>query len=325
MNKTKTYRIEMSLTGRLTQLPDSQRIFGALIYMYVEQYSSEMATALVAKIREKHFFLSLSNMFPRDYLPLPQDLVLEHLDKVLPLQERKPIYREVKKRSFAKLEQIIEVLSDPVAARNLYPYASVISSQQIHASIDSVRFGLPGLDPNVYSVPEINILEAKNNKNLETEVITEFSFYISMEECKESEQLLDALRLAQVNQKRFILGARASQGLNTFVIKNICFEPWQISQMTNRYLNMGMLLPEGIDFQRSSLKLHTSERRPFNMYEGMSRKFISFIDAGSIVYLEKSPREAGCSISSPYRQQDVVFGNAYLLPIPVRSEKEVVT
>ncbi|MBU5442521.1 hypothetical protein [Paenibacillus sp. MSJ-34] len=312
-----TYKIEMSLTGRLTQLPDSQRIFGALIYMCAEQYSSEQATVLVSKIRDGEFYFALSNMLPRDYLPVPQAFLLDQLAALNDKMKRKQIYQAVKKRSFAKLEQINELLSNPVHAERLYPYAFIQSSQQIHASIDSVRYDMPGLDPNVYSVPEVTVLEMK--AGAEPEIVTEFSFYISADKCAESSELLDALHYSKENKKRFFLGARASQGLNTFVVKNIQSGPWSMDEKTRAYLNLGMLLPENIDFNQSSLKLFTSERRPYDSSrgweKGFSRKFISFIDAGSIVYLPNGRKEAGRSIPSPFQSRDIVFGNAFLLPI----------
>ena len=58
------YRIDMKLMGRLIQLPDSQKVFGALVYMYAEYYSPNKASELVAKVKENQFHLSLSNLLP---------------------------------------------------------------------------------------------------------------------------------------------------------------------------------------------------------------------------------------------------------------------
>ena len=323
MSNILTYKINMSSTGRLTQLPDSQRLFGALIYLYAEHYSSEQATALVSKIRDGHMYFALSNMLPSDYLPVPQTYVL---DQLAAYPNSKQIYQAVKKRSFARREQIDELLSNPVQADRIYPYAFIQSSQQIHAAIDSVRNDMPGLDPNVYSVPEVTVMEILQDGG-KHQVVTVFSFYIATDECAESTELLNALQWATESKRRFFLGARASQGLNTYVVNGIQSEPWSIIEHSRDHLNLGMLLPDTIDFNQSSLNLFTSRRRPYDSSggwkKGLADKFISYIDAGSIVYLPNGRKCAGRSIPSPFnRQRDIVFGNAVLLPIrPVRRSK----
>ncbi|GIN05898.1 hypothetical protein MKZ19_19285 [Shouchella clausii] len=333
MIETVTYKVEMSLTGRLTQLPDSQKIFGALIYMYAEQYSSERATLLVSKIREGEIYFSLSNMLPRDYFPTPQTYLLDPSsgqpsDRSDSKKDKKT-YKAIKHRSFMKLAEIYKAMDNPNHADNLYPFACIESSQQIHAAIDSLRYDIPGLDPNVYSVPEVNVVEVL--KEGKKEIVTKFSFYLCADKCDESAELLDALQHAKESKRRFFLGARASQGFNTFVVESIqAHEFGDSGGRTNTYLNLGMLLPQAIDFEESSLKLFTSERRPYHSAGGwdkeLSGQFISFIEAGSIILVTEGRKKAGGSILSPFnnkdKPRDIVFGNAFLLPIQLDRRKQ---
>ncbi|MET3504102.1 hypothetical protein [Halalkalibacter oceani] len=326
MTETVTYKVEMSLTGRLTQLPDSQRIFGALIYMYAEQYSSERATLLVSKIREGEFYFSLSNMLPRDYFPSPQTYLLDPptgqpSDRSDSKKDKKT-YKAIKDRTFMKLAEIYKAMDNPNHADQLYPFACIESSQQIHAAIDSLRYDIPGLDPNVYSVPEVNVVEVLEEGK--KEIVSEFSFYLCADKCDESAELLDVLQLAKESKRRFFLGARASQGFNTFIVNRIqSLEGENSADQPNTYLNLGMLLPQRIDFEESSLKLFTSERRTYHSAGGwdkeFSGQFISFIDAGSIILVTKDRKKAGSSILSPFnpkdKPRDIVFGNAFLLPL----------
>ena len=80
-----------------------------------------------------------------------------------------------------------------------------------------------------------------------------------------------------------------------------------------------MLLPEKIDFRKSTLKLFTSERRPFTMPGGWkkdSKYFISFIDSGSIIVLKDKIEQAGKCVRSPFNpKRDIIFGNAFLYPV----------
>jgi CRISPR/Cas system CSM-associated protein Csm4 (group 5 of RAMP superfamily) len=324
-----TYKVEMSLTGRLTQLPDSQRIFGALIYLYAEQYSSEGATLLVSKIREGEFYFSLSNILPRNYFPTPQTYLLDPSsgqpsDRSDSKKDKKT-YRAIKDRSFMKLAEIYKAMDNPNHADHRYPFACIQSSQQIHAAIDSLRYDIPGLDPNVYSVPEVNVVEVLEEGK--KEIVTEFSFYLCADKGDESAKLLDALHHAKESKRRFFLGAKASQGFNTFIVNRIHSLEWGNSaDQPNTYLNLGMLLPQEINFNLSSLKLFTSERRPYDSAGGwgkeFSGQFISFIDAGSIVFVKEALKTAGCSIQSPFNSRDIVFGNAFLLPINIDRRKQ---
>ena len=61
MKKVDVFEICMKLTGRLTQIPDSQKIFGSMIYHYAERNSDEQAAALVRKIREGQLYCAISN------------------------------------------------------------------------------------------------------------------------------------------------------------------------------------------------------------------------------------------------------------------------
>ena len=333
MTSSVVYKVGMSLTGRLSHLPDSQKIFGALVYLYAELYSSQEATALVAKVRDGEVYVSLSNMFPGDYLPVPHAYLLDRLrewnlgEEPENRIERKQIYQALKKRSYAPLEQISHMLEDPRQAVQAFPYVCIESTHHIHISIDSLRYDMPGLDSKVYSIPEIAVTEIRDSNSKPT-MMTDFSFYIEMDDRSESTKIVEALQHAMERQRRFFLGPRTSQGLNTFVISRIRQERQDRVHQGGAYLNMGMLLPGKIDFDQSYIKLFTSERRPYHLpscwdKKAFSRKFISFVDAGSIVYLTGDLTEAGRSIPSPYlKARDIVFGNAFLWPIQLDRRSE---
>ncbi|TKH42542.1 hypothetical protein C1I60_17215 [Paenibacillus terrae] len=319
MAEWKYYRINMDLMGRMTQLPDSQKMFGALVHRFSETYSSVQATQMVDKIKGGAMPLSLSNMLPRGYLPAPHTELIHQLS--VDGQGNKKIYQALKRRSYVKSGQLTELMKEPSRASDLYPYAHIEFTQQIHASIDSKRYNLPGLDPNLYSVPEVIVKEVTQEGKQE-QTICGFSLYLAMEECSEGDLMLKMLELARAEGKTFILGPRGSQGLNTFKVTQIHEESSVTSNQTGYYLNLGMLLPKNIDFDRSSLKLFTSERRPYNppggWDTGNSGKFISFIEAGSIVYAPTGIECAGHSIQSPFHPRDIVFGSALLYPLSER-------
>ena len=323
MNDILTYDIKMKLSGRITQLPDSQKIFGALIYAYAEATSAKAATQLVAKIKDGSFYFSLSNMLPMGYLPVPQSELIDRMDDHK--EDSKKVYTALKKRQYLPIEKIMDWLDNPNKPDCPTPYIYSKLSQQTHNAIDSVRYDIPGMDPNLYSVPETTIIKADDHDEsgvVAEEEYNQFNFYLAVEDCIEGKVLIDTLRKEQERQSLFIRGAKSSYGFNIFVIENIASAGINYQKDDTLYLNLGMLLPKEIDFEKSTLKLFTSERRPYDKVGGWedmdcTKQFISFIEAGSIICSTNGFNQVGQSIASPFDDRAIVFGNAFLYPFPV--------
>ena len=107
--------------------------------------------------------------------------------------------------------------------------------------------------------------------------------------------------------------------MNTFVIKDITAVSRISESNAVRYLNLGMLLPDKIDFNKSYLKIFTSERRPFHMPGGWEKdvcgQVVSFIQQGSIIYPLGDPGSACKCIQSVFDENAILFGNAFMLPM----------
>lgn len=313
-----TYEIQMELTGRATQLPDSQKIFGALVYLYSEYTSSTKASVFVSRIRMKDIYCAVSDMLPQGYLPLPGSYLMKQTEEQTEREAVKQVYNEIKKRDFIKREMMSEVFENPESIRKIYPYVLLRQSQQIHAAIDSLHYQMDGLDPNVYSMPEIAAVEVAGENEQETP-ITYFSFYLSLEEGEIEKEFQQMLFEAQQCDKIFFLGPRTSQGLNCYRICQILKTDLFSDEGSAFYLNLGMLLPDGVNFQRSYLDIHTSERRPYHAPGGwddnQDKIFISYIKAGSVLVLTENWRRVGKSIPSPFDKRAIVFGNSMIYPI----------
>lgn len=316
----KNYKVMLKSTGRITQLPDSQKIFGALITTLARMNGDEQATALVDAIFERKLHVALSNLLPLDYFPVPQDYIMDKLaGKRLEnetLKERRAI---IKKRNYVKSDILQQILKKPEMCTEKYSYVKASDSQQLRSSVESALYGIECLETKLYSVPILTLWEVKNEVE---KAVSEFCFYLQMEE---SETLIRETIEALIQGKEtLVLGKRASQGLNKYKI--ISVEEIDLPQ-SQHYLNLGMLLPNQIDFQKSTLRLFASERRPFVMPGGWNSKcekyFISFIDSGSVIVLKNGIEQAGKCVRSPfYRNRDIVFGNAFLYPIILEKEEK---
>ncbi len=318
------YKVELVLMGHLTQLPDSQKLFGALVYMFSEKYGSDKAAGLVKSILNKETHLALSNLMPLDYFPTPRDYLIDLLAKSADSEvDLKIKHDAIKDRNYVKLTELKRLMAEPKNCENIFPYVKLQDRQQLRASIESIRYDIPELDSNLYSVPtmvpqEVN-LDENGGKN--EGVVSIFHFYLQVDDDDIGSDMLCMLNAATAIKRTVVLGKRASQGLNTFEFSSFSEQDIR-GEHPNFFLNMGMLLPNEIDFASSTLKLFTSERRPFEMAGGWDKnstgQFISFIAEGSMISAPAGFKNAGKSIPSPFNNtRDIVFGNAFLYPMPL--------
>ena len=105
MADIEVYRVKMDLSGELTQIPDSQKLFGALIYMYAEYTNDDTASGFVSKIKEKKIYFALSDLLPDNYLPIPQTFLLDELAISRGRLDKK-VYKAMKKRRYIEKEHL---------------------------------------------------------------------------------------------------------------------------------------------------------------------------------------------------------------------------
>lgn len=55
----KNYRIILKSSGAITQLPDSQKIFGALVSLFAEAHGNDKAAELVKAVINKKMHLAV--------------------------------------------------------------------------------------------------------------------------------------------------------------------------------------------------------------------------------------------------------------------------
>lgn len=330
----KVYKIKLTSTGAMTQIPDSQKLFGALVYMFSEAYGSDKAAMLVKEIKEKSVHLALSSIMPFGYFPTPQDYLIDLASSGAASDVNlKQIRAEIKEKRYIPLLDLKTALKDAEHIQKISSYVKLVDLQQLRASIESLQYNIPELDAKLYSVPVAVPLEMQDKGAVISGRVTDFCFYLQAGGDSESlDKLLCRIACAVKDGNFVILGKRASQGINTFKfcgMEEIGLPKTKNNGLPKMFLNMGMLLPDCIDFSSSTLKLFTSERRPFEMAGGWEKnateKFISFIAEGSLICAPEGAEHAGKSIESPfYKGRDIVFGNAFLYPISLpRSEGTV--
>ena len=324
MSTYAVYSIPLRLIGEMSQLPDSQKVFGALCHAYADCVSAEEVSEFVSGVKNRSIAFSLSNVMPKGLLPVPRSFILrKHAGG------EKELYQELKKRDFASKETIISLVKNPKELMKTgnrmkkARYASVKLSQQVHTNTEPSK-------SEPFSVLRSVCRIYQNEK--EPTIACDFEFYLRCDvenaHCKKIIAILKAGFL-------FTFGRRSSQGYNLFEVTE---RPKLISDGLfsdgdcTVYLNLGMLLPDDINYSfpsrsgvKSSLDLFTSERRPYapsSWNEGGHQGwFISFVAPGSIVVVSPNTPMAEITRCTFCKTADgaddvnrIVFGNALLLP-----------
>ncbi|MDR1134678.1 MAG: hypothetical protein LBL49_00640 [Clostridiales Family XIII bacterium] len=348
---SKTYSISLKLLGEMSQLPDSQKIFGAICYAYADMYGHGIVGEFTKAVKNKQIDIAISNILPKGLLPVPKSYILRKHGG-----EDKDVYQELKKRDFADGEQIKKFIKNPKEILNdTGDYAFLEPYQQAHNNTE-------GRESEPFSVLRTVCFKhsSRGEGDKGNEVCREFEFFFRCEfleqnknhSNEESSQNHSSNILGLLKKGKILtLGRLSSQGYNLFEItsQTPCDKDFEYSGETTVYLNLGMLLPDDINYSfgsknkiGSSLDLFTSERRPYapqawkpNEHEGW---FISFIAPGSVVVMQQNRTVAALSkciyckkwndmpgevkSDAPGGTADAVddesrllFGNAVLLPI----------
>ena len=95
-------------------MPDSQKIFGALVYMFSDEYGTEKANKFVKDILDKKIFLALSNLLPNDYLPTPVDYLVDKLHNTDNNEKLdiKKVRKDIKKRHYLQKDNLNKILKN---------------------------------------------------------------------------------------------------------------------------------------------------------------------------------------------------------------------
>ena len=186
---------------------------------------------------------------------------------------------------------------------------------------------LPGMPNVAYSLPILSFV------NKAEEIQKDFSFFVRVEKDSCLSKCLEKMKNS-LNESEIpcFLGGKASSGYNEYRIYKIeefnDSEDREQPSASVRYLNMGALLPnfDNIDVKNSVLDIYTSDRKPFEIENEIS-KVISFITAGSVIKLRENimdPHKIGKSIDNskynPMYKDTIIFGNSYFVKLEVHDE-----
>ena len=329
----KKYLIHLEAKSDITLFPDSQKIFGWLISQISKDNDENKVTKLINDIFDKSVKCMVSNVLPKDYIPFPKEFILNKLSEVdsentEKQQKNKKIYEEIKKIDFIKKSDLKEMIDFFIKLRKRlndknngeieiskkeefkkYLYKNQNYIQKFR--LDDQFYNLPGLLNKAYTVPLTKIINKNTGKKMKEFIImikTNSSIIIKWLE-----------KNKDICTEEF-LGPKGTQGYNVFLRKKISVEKENDDLKSDFYLNMGMLFPKNIIYDKSYIDLYVSDRKSFEITEKI-KKVIGFINSGSLIYSKEEVFKIGESIRKNEKKEynilhknAIVFGNSYLEP-----------
>lgn len=307
------YKLTLKKKYDITQVPDSQKLFGALMHHFSDLVEKERCNQFVQEVKGGSIEFLLSNVMPKDCYPVPLEYIMNkknyNKDDYKALKGYKYAKKDVINQLLQEKDNIKELVKKKMEEGKIYTYQEEYQ-QRLHIADD---YGTKYLKNIPFSIQKIQLIP----------YINEFYFFIAFkgdgEIVREFEMMLHKMT---EDRELLVLGSRASQGLNLFQLETIEKGNFNYKCQKNCkkvYLNMGMLLPNCINFKTSVLRLFTSERRPYKMNglyekEKLKGNYISFIDSGSIIETEEELNNIS-KCESSINEGEIIFGKSFLYPL----------
>jgi len=247
----------------------------------------------------------------------------------------KNIYKTIRSMDFIEQNQLkklleLDKIEEEIKVEDLVKIKHIKKTQTFIQKfrLESQIKNLPGLPNVAYSLPIISFISQDKKTQYE------FSFFVKVKQESCIAKALDGVKNdLNKNEMTCFLGGKGSTGYNEYHLYGIeksndnKDEEQPIASVN--YLNMGVLLPnfDNIDVEDSLLEISTSDRKPFEIENEIS-KVISFVTAGSVIKVKDDgvdPYKIGESIDNSkynplYKKNAIIFGNSYLVELEGHDE-----
>ena len=247
------YKVQLSSLGRIIQLPDSQKIYGAILH-YLNDKGDLSG---IEKILDSKLYIS----FPMEVLPniyiWGEEYTSSIDDKMYEFSNND--YKDYKSKKYitlgSKKIEVEETFRDMNNTEEIVKGSGGVFSQ--------------------------NIINYKKEEDGKKEIINDFEFYFRCD----SQDLSNTISTIIKEMKVLKLGKRSTRGMNLYEIIEI--ERLDIQDSSECYLNLGMLGMnnlEFIDMEKSKLKIYTSKRKGY--VEWKKELIVQYIGEGSVICLK---------------------------------------
>ncbi len=279
------YKVQLSSLGRIIQLPDSQKIYGAILH-YLNDKGDLSG---IEKILDSKLYIS--NVFPMEVLPniyiWGEEYTSSIDDKMYEFSNND--YKDYKSKKYitlgSKKIEVEETFRDMNNTEEIVKGSGGVFSQ--------------------------NIINYKKEEDGKKEIINDFEFYFRCD----SQDLSNTISTIIKEMKVLKLGKRSTRGMNLYEIIEI--ERLDIQDSSECYLNLGMLGMnnlEFIDMEKSKLKIYTSKRKGY--VEWKKELIVQYIGEGSVICLkDNNIKNLKSNIQIDGEEGRRLYTGGFLLPL----------
>ena len=279
------YKVQLSSLGRIIQLPDSQKIYGAILH-YLNDKGDLSG---IEKILDSKLYIS--NVFPMEVLPniyiWGEEYTSSIDDKMYEFSNND--YKDYKSKKYitlgSKKIEVDETFRDMNNTEEIVKGSGGVFSQ--------------------------NIINYKKEEDGKKEIINDFEFYFRCD----SQDLSNTISTIIKEMKVLKLGKRSTRGMNLYEIIEI--ERLDIQDSSECYLNLGMLGMnnlEFIDMEKSKLKIYTSKRKGY--VEWKKELIVQYIGEGSVICLkDNNIKNLKSNIQIDGEEGRRLYTGGFLLPL----------
>ena len=279
------YKVQLSSLGRIIQLPDSQKIYGAILH-YLNDKGD---LSVIEKILDSKLYIS--NVFPMEVLPniyiWGEEYTSSIDDKMYEFSNKD--YKDYKSKKYitlgSKKIEVEETFRDMNNTEEIVKGSGGVFSQ--------------------------NIINYKKEEDGKKEIINDFEFYFRCD----SQDLSNTISTIIKEMKVLKLGKRSTRGMNLYEVIEI--ERLDIQDSSECYLNLGMLGMnnlEFIDMEKSKLKIYTSKRKGY--VEWKKELIVQYIGEGSVICLkDNNIKNLKSNIQIDGEEGRRLYTGGFLLPL----------
>ena len=279
------YKVQLSSLGRIIQLPDSQKIYGAILHYLNDKGDLRV----IEKILDSKLYIS--NVFPMEVLPniyiWGEEYTSSIDDKMYEFSNND--YKDYKSKKYitlgSKKIEVEETFRDMNNTEEIVKGSGGVFSQ--------------------------NIINYKKEEDGKKEIINDFEFYFRCD----SQDLSNTISTIIKEMKVLKLGKRSTRGMNLYEVIEI--ERLDIQDSSECYLNLGMLGMnnlEFIDMEKSKLKIYTSKRKGY--VEWKKELIVQYIGEGSVICLkDNNIKNLKSNIQIDGEEGRRLYTGGFLLPL----------
>lgn len=292
------YKVQLQALGEITSLPDSQKVFGALIYVYANKVQNDDE---VKTIFEHKRIQQVSNVFPKGYISngyvwdekytlsigtenfVIDNTILGDTDNTF-----KNGYKKYKANPYISFQESGITLKSSTTFKDM-----------------NNTYDIANKSGGVFSQNYLQLTEEGEKKSIKRD----FYFLIQCE--------TDIKSVLFDNETTVLkLGPRATRGMNLYEVTRVEEVEIEMTSAQNIYLNLGMLGLNNrmhIDQEQSHIKTYTSKRKGYENYK--SEANVQYINTGSIIKLvdEKSTDDIERFVK--IEEKRYLYTAGFLLPL----------